>query len=97
MRTYGEILKILKKQKPLLRNKYRVSYIGVFGSYARGTQRKGSDVDILVDFSGPIGLFALMELESYLSSILGVKTDLVMRNALKLHIGKRILKEVVPA
>ncbi|MBI2675118.1 MAG: nucleotidyltransferase family protein [Candidatus Aenigmarchaeota archaeon] len=97
MKAYGEILRILRKQKPLLGSRYSVSYIGVFGSYARGTQKKGSDIDILVDFSGPIGLFAFMQLESYLSNILGIKADLVMKTALKPHIGKLIIKEVVPA
>jgi predicted nucleotidyltransferase len=61
----------------------------------RNKQRKNSDVDILVDFIEVPGLFKYIELEDYLSDILGVKTDLVMRSALKPHIGRRILNEVI--
>ncbi len=95
MRTLEEIKKILEKQKEILKQKYRVKEIGVFGSYARGKIGKGSDLDILVEFERSIGLLKFINLENYLCDILGVKVDLVMRDALKPRIGKHILKEVV--
>jgi predicted nucleotidyltransferase len=52
-------------------------------------------VDVLVEFEEPIGLFEFMELEEYLSDLLGVKVDLVSKKALKPHIGERILQEVI--
>ena len=67
--------------KPLLRERFKVKTIGVFGSYVRGEQNKKSDLDILVDFSEPIGLFKFVELEDFLSQELVVKVDLVMRDA----------------
>ncbi len=58
-------------------------------------QKEKSDVDILVEFNEPIGFFKFLELEEYLSSLVGQKVDLVSRKALKPRIGKRILKETV--
>ncbi|MFO7966786.1 MAG: nucleotidyltransferase domain-containing protein [Archaeoglobaceae archaeon] len=46
-----------------------------------------SDLDVLVDFEEPVSLLEFVELERYLSELLGVKVDLVMRNALKPRIG----------
>ncbi|MEL6849062.1 MAG: nucleotidyltransferase family protein, partial [Bacteroidota bacterium] len=56
--------------------------IAVFGSYARNEQRPDSDLDILVSFQARINLFDLVGIEQELSDKLGVKVDLVTRNAL---------------
>jgi len=95
MRTKEEILKILRDELPYLREKFNVKSIGLFGSYARGEQKDKSDVDILVEFSKPIGFFKFMELEDYLSKRLGVKVDLVTPDALKPMIKPQIMREVV--
>ena len=95
MRTKEEILKILKDELPYLREKFNVKSIGLFGSYARDEQKDKSDVDILVEFSKPIGFFKFMELEEYLSKKLGVKVDLVTPDALKPMIKPQIMREVV--
>lgn len=91
------IKNILKEHKEKLREKYGVKEIGIFGSCVRGDQKKTSDVDILVDFEekAKIGLLKFINLENYISDFLGVKVDLVSRNALKPRIGKHILKEVI--
>ena len=69
--------------------------IGIFGSYVRGEQKKKSDLDILVEFSEPIGLFKFVELEDFLSQELNLKVDLVMKDALKPRIKDSILKEAI--
>lgn len=79
----------------LLKEKYNIKQLGVFGSVARGENINASDLDILVEFSEPIGFFKFVELEDYLSKILGVKVDLVTKNALKSAIKEDILKDVV--
>ena len=61
----------------------------------RGEEKKRSDVDILVEFKEPVGLFKFMNLEEHLEKLLGTKVDLVSKKALKPRIGKYILKEVV--
>ena len=69
--------------------------IGVFGSYVRGEQKRESDIDVLVEFEEPVGLFEFMDLEAYLTGLLDVKVDLVSKKALKPHIGQHILEEVI--
>ncbi len=86
----------LRQELPFLTTHYRVASLGLFGSYLRGTQRSDSDLDILVSFSETPSLLRLIELENHLSDLLGVKVDLVVRDALKPRIGERILQEVVP-
>ncbi|MBC7321195.1 nucleotidyltransferase family protein [bacterium] len=71
--------------------------IGIFGSYVRGEQREESDIDILVEFEegAKIGLLKFINLENYLSELLGAKIDLVEKLSLKPRLSKHILKEVV--
>lgn len=95
MKTVSEIKKVLEQQKPALSKRFKVKEIGVFGSYVRGEQKEGSDIDILVEFSEPVGFFAFLDLEEHLSGVLGVKVDLVSKKALKPRIGRRILQELV--
>ena len=61
----------------------------------RGETKETSDVDILVEFDETSSLFEFIELEMYLSDLLGVKADLVMKKALKPHIKQHVLGEVV--
>jgi len=93
--SLDEIKEIIRKHKKELREKYNVKEIGIFGSIVRGEAKEGSDVDILVEFEKPIGFFKFLELEEYLSKLIGRKVDLVSKKALKPHIGKYILEEVV--
>ena len=90
-----ELKRKISEHKHEAEEKYKVKEIGIFGSYVRGEQKKGSDIDILVEFKEPIGLFKFMDLEEYLKKLLGIKVDLISRKALKPRIGERILKEVV--
>ncbi len=90
----ADVKQILNMQLPFLREKYKVSKIGVFGSFVRNEQRIDSDIDILVDFEGKIDFFDMLDLEEYLALILGRKIDLVTRKTLKPYIGQRILAEV---
>jgi uncharacterized protein len=65
--------------------------VGIFGSFARGDNKKDSDIDILVEFKKIPSLLALIKLENDLSEILGTKVDLVTTGALK---NKRIKKSI---
>ena len=74
-----------------------MTIVGVFGSSVRGEQDRNSDVDILVELERPprISLIGLVELEHYLSDILGIEVDLAIKKNLRKRIGERILSEVV--
>jgi uncharacterized protein len=70
---------------------YDVLKVGIFGSFARGDNNKGSDIDILVEFKESPSLLSLIKIENTLSEILGIKVDLVTTGALK---NKRIKKSI---
>lgn len=97
MKTLAEILPILQAEKPYLAEHFGVTVIGVFGSYVRHEQRPESDLDVLIELERPprISLIGLVELEHYLSAVLGVKVDIVIKKNLRKRIGKRILSEVI--
>ncbi len=78
-----------------LKENYNVKELGVFGSLARGENTESSDIDLLVEFSQPVGFFKFIELEDYLSKLFGKKVDLVTKKALKSAIREDVLKEVV--
>ena len=91
-----EIQSLLQEQLPVLSKRYNVSALALFGSYVRRENRPDSDLDILVAFDKIPSLLRFIELENYLSDLLDVKVDLVMRDMLKPQIGKKVLQEVVP-
>jgi uncharacterized protein len=93
--TRESLLQTLAEIKPELTRRYHIKRIGLFGSFVRGEQRQASDVDILVEFSQPIGLFKFLEFEEQLEKAVGMKVDLVSRKALTPRIGRHILNEVV--
>jgi len=97
MKKLGEIKKKLKKLEPFLRERFKVKRIGIFGSYLRRKEKRGSDLDVLIEFeeTATLSLLDFIHLENYLSEVLGVKVDLVEKTVLKPRIGKRILEEVV--
>ena len=90
-----QIIQLLRQHLPLLAEKYQVESFSVFGSYVRHEQRSDSDLDVLVTFHEQPSLLKFIELENYLSDVMGVKIDLVMKDALKPRIGMRILSEAV--
>jgi len=91
-----QIILKLRENKPVFEEKYGVKNLEVFGSYIRGEQKKGSDLDVLVEFSKKIDLFKYIELEEFMSKKLGIKVDLVMKDTLKPRIKDRVLKEAIP-
>lgn len=98
MKSLSEIKNILHNQKPYLHARYGIIDIKVFGSYVRNEQGQDSDIDILVDFGGTptIDLLDLVNLEQYLSDLLGIKADVAIKSSLRKRIGQRILSEAVP-
>lgn len=96
MKTLDQITSVLSRKKPLLAQA-GIKEIGVFGSYVRGEQRDGSDLDVLIDIERPakMDLLKLIDLEQELSTDLGVPVDLVLKSTLRPSLGKEILSEVV--
>jgi hypothetical protein len=95
MITVEEIVNILKKELPIIKDKYGVKTIGIFGSYVREEQDENSDLDLLIQFEKPIGFFKFIALEDYLTERVGIKVELVTEDALKPLIKPHVMKEVV--
>ena len=74
-----------------------VSGLALFGSIARGEEATGSDVDLLVEFDRPVGLFHFVHVKRYLEEILGRRVDMVTPDALHPALRDRILREAVRA
>ena len=94
MQTLRQIKSVLALHKPELAQKYHLRQLGIFGSYAREDKTAQSDIDLLVEFDGPIGL-EFVTLAEELESLLGVKVDLVSVNAIKPKMFKIIKKDLV--
>jgi len=92
----GEILQLLAAHRPELA-RFSVKSLAIFGSVARDEARPDSDVDILVEFDEPVGLFEFVRLKDYLETLLDRSVDLVTPDALKEQLRERILKEAVHA
>jgi len=93
MKTQLEIENKIAMLKPLLKSKFNVNKIGYFGSFARNQQTESSDLDVLVEFSKPIG-WEFFDLQDLLEKELNTKIDLVTINALKEQIKNSIINQV---
>ena len=91
-----DILKALHDGRPML-DAFGVARVSLFGSFARDEGRVDSDVDLLVEFNRPIGLFEFARLQRELGELLGHPVDLVTPAALKPQLRARILHEAVVA
>ncbi len=89
-----DIQKILKNHQEILREKYFVKKIGIFGSYSRGEETPESDVDILIELFEPLG-WEFFDLKEYLEEILAKEINLGTVNAIRPQLREKILNEVV--
>lgn len=82
MKTLEEIKSTLTGYKPELYSHYPIKTLAIFGSYARGEQVDDSDIDILVEFNGEIGI-RFIDLADEIERLVGSKVDLVSKNGIK--------------
>lgn len=93
--TRDTILQILREHQPALAEHYSFQSLAVFGSVARNEATEGSDVDLLVEFSKPIGLIELFALQDELEGILGRPVDVGTKASLKPRVRERVLEELI--
>lgn len=96
MKTVDEIRAIIRRHRNVLAEKYGIAVVGVFGSYVRGEQRQGSDVDLLIEILRPISLLEVVGAEIYLEEMLQMKIDLVPKRDVRDELRESILAETVP-
>ena len=94
MRTLREIKSTLSNHKQRLFHDYPIKSIAIFGSYSRREQTDSSDLDILVEFSGKIGI-RFVDLAEDLEDIFGFKVDLVSKNGIKEKYLKSINSDLI--
>jgi len=85
-----EILDVLRKEKPYLQENFGLLSIGLFGSYAKGTQRRDSDVDLLVEFTEPRFDF-LAGVQIYLEDRLGKPVEVIRKRK---GLSERFLRRI---
>ena len=90
-----EILQRLEQNAPVIR-RYGVRSLGLFGSGARGTAQKDSDLDFVVEFDTK-SFDAYIDLKVFLERLFGCPVDLVLREAIKPRLRETILKEAIHA
>ncbi|MFH1855686.1 MAG: nucleotidyltransferase family protein [Candidatus Omnitrophota bacterium] len=95
MKTLEEIKKIFREHKKELEDEFQVKKIAVFGSYAKGTQNKRSDIDVLVEFKKTISLLSLVKTENFLTSLTKTKVDLIPKEDIRRELKDKILKEAL--
>ena len=94
MKELATIKQIIKELQPELEKKFHVSSIGVFGSVARNDSSENSDVDIIVDFSQPIGI-EFIDLADLLEEKFHEQVDLVSKKGIKPQYFSSIENEIV--
>ncbi|MBP0003111.1 MAG: nucleotidyltransferase family protein [Cyanobacteria bacterium SBC] len=91
-----QVLQLLQNHREQLDN-FAVKALFLFGSVARGEATSKSDVDVLVEFKHPVGLFTLLGLQAYLEDLLGCSVDVGTPSSLRPHLRETVLKEAIRA
>ena len=90
-----EVLKIIKEHQRELTDVYGVKSLALFGSVARDEAGPSSDIDMLVEFYRPVGLFGLFSLQDRLEELFGRKVDLGTPDSLKPRLRSSVMSELV--
>jgi len=94
--TLDETKKQLHDLKPVLKAKYKVETIEIFGSYARRGQTPQSDIDLLVTYTEAPDIVEVNNIKRFLRRKFGVKVDIVSKKYINPLIKEKILKEAIP-
>lgn len=71
-----------------------IEFCALFGSFARGEANEKSDIDLLVRFSKPIGLFGFAGIEQELEEALGRKVDLATDKMIGEYIRESVFRDL---
>jgi predicted nucleotidyltransferase len=95
MKTLEEVKLEIQALKPVLKKRFKVETVDVFGSYSRGEQTKNSDLDLLVTYSESVDLLLVSSLRRYLRRKLHMRVDVVSKEFLNKRIKDQVLEEAV--
>jgi len=94
MKSLQEIKSTLNKNKNYLFSEYPIKSIAIFGSYARKQQNSESDLDLMVEFNGKIGI-RFIDLADELEKLVGFKVDLISRKGIKDNYYQSISSDLI--
>lgn len=89
------ILRLLSEHLEEVRGRYRVHRLALFGSAARDEMRADSDIDILVEFDGPMTFDRYFDLQEYLDNVFGRHVNLVTEKGLKARARRHVEKDLI--
>lgn len=92
----AEIIDTIRQLNPILEAKYKARIKSVFGSYARGEERRDSDLDVLVEFQEGANLLDLVGISNYLEDELKIRVDVVPVDTLRQEIKDQVIGEAIP-
>lgn len=90
-----KIISTLQAEKKNLYDRYKVTRIGIFGSFARGEETPDSDIDILIEFRETPGMIEFLTTEEYLEQVLNRRVELVRETAIRPELKDVIMSEVI--
>ncbi|MCU0568010.1 MAG: nucleotidyltransferase domain-containing protein [Oculatellaceae cyanobacterium Prado106] len=90
------VIELLDGQRDRL-EELAVKALYLFGSVARDESTSASDVDFLVEFRSPVGLFTMLKLQALLEELLGCSVDVGTANSLRPHLQETVMKEAIRA
>ena len=91
-----KILDLISRDKKNLA-RLKVKHIYIFGSFSRNEAKRGSDLDVIVEFSEPVGFFHFYDVKKHLEALLKKQVDLTMNDAIRPEFKKQIAKEMIRA
>jgi uncharacterized protein with HEPN domain/predicted nucleotidyltransferase len=91
----NQIRLLILERKDEIKEKFKAEVVGIFGSYARGEEKEGSDIDVLVRFGEGASLFELVGLGDYLEGLFGVHVDVVSERGIHPMMKDEVLRELV--
>ena len=95
MMNRDEVLNVLRAHKPILSQRFGVTELALFGSFARDQATDTSDVDILVQFDAPLNWQRYFGAQGYLEDLLGRPVDLATDQDLRVEIRPYVEREVI--
>ncbi len=90
-----DVIQTIQHHRQELADVYAVQSLALFGSVARNEAGSASDVDLLVEFNRPVGLFGLFALQDRLEELFGCKVDLGTPDSLKPRLRPAVMSELV--
>lgn len=93
--TRAEVLDLLRTHKPVLVERFDVTELALFGSFARDAAGDGSDIDVLVGFAGPATAKSYFGVQFYIEDLLGRAVDVVTTKGLRPEMRPHIDQEKV--